>query len=229
MPFANLSGDPEQDYFADGMVEEIVGALSRYRSIFVIGSGSTLTFKGKSVTPQDVGRLLGVRYVLEGSVRKSGGRVRIAVNLIDASDGAQFWADRFEDKLDDVFELQDRVALGVAGKIEPTVQQAEIRRVSRLPTENMSSYDLYLRALPLYQTFTPAETLKARDLLERAIALDPDFGPALAAAAACQNVLVNFGWSDDPERDRRRGANRPNGRSASEAMTPSCFRLPPPR
>ena len=206
MPFANLSGDPEQDYFADGMVEEIVGALSRYRSIFVIGSGSTLTFKGKSLTPHDVGRLLGVRYVLEGSVRKAGGRVRIAVNLIDASDGVQFWADRFEDTLEDVFALQDRVALGVAGKIEPTVQQAEIRRASSLPTETMGAYDLYLRALPLYQTFSRAETLKARDLLDRAIALNPDFGPALAASAACRNVLVIFGWSDDPERDRRRGA-----------------------
>ena len=155
--------------------------------------------------------------------------MRIAVNLIDASDGAQVWADRFDDKLDDVFELQDRVALGVAGKIEPTVQQAEIRRVSGSPTENMGSYDLYLRALPLYQTFMPAETLKARDLLERAIALDPDFGPALAAAAACHNVIVNFGWSDDPERDRGEAPNWPSGRSASEAMTPSCFRLPPPR
>ncbi len=122
MPFANLSGDPEQDYFADGMVVEIVEALSRIRSIFVIASGSSLSFKGKGVAAQDAARQLGVRYVLEGSVRKAGGRVRIGVQLIDAADGAQIWTHRFEDTLEDVFALQDRVALAVAGKIEPTVR-----------------------------------------------------------------------------------------------------------
>jgi adenylate cyclase len=124
MPFANLSGDPEQEYFADGMVEEIVGALSRYRSIFVIGSGSTFSFKGTGATPREVGRQLGVRYVLEGSVRKAGARVRIAVKLTDAADGVQIWADRFEDTLDDLFALQDKVALAVAGVLEPTVREA---------------------------------------------------------------------------------------------------------
>ncbi|MFI4973274.1 MAG: TIR domain-containing protein [Caulobacterales bacterium] len=205
MPFANLSGDTEQDYFADGMVEEIVTALSRDKSIFVIGSGSTLSFKGKAVSPHEVGRRLGVRYVLEGSVRKAGGRVRIAVRLTDAMDGAQIWGDRFEDTLDDIFALQDKVALNVAGIIEPTVQQAEVRRVSRRPTESMGSYDLYLRALPLYQTFLAAEVFRALELLNRAIALDPDFGSALASAAECHAFIVINGWSDDPESHRRRG------------------------
>src|SRR5580658_406402 len=146
LPFANLSGDPEQEYFADGMVEEITTVLSRIRSLFVIASGSAMTLKGKDVRLSEVGRQLGVRYVLEGSVRRSADRVRIAVRLVDASDGAQIWADRFEDTLEDVFALQDKVALGVAGAIEPTVRAAEIRRASKGPTENMGSYDLYLRA-----------------------------------------------------------------------------------
>ena len=144
MPFANLSGDPEQEYFADGMVTEITTALSRIRSIFVIASASTLSFKGKAVSPQEVGRQLGVRYVLEGNVRKAGARVRISVQLIDAGDGAQVWADRFEDTLDDIFALQDAVALNVTAVIEPTVQTAEVRRAGKRPTDNMGSYDLYL-------------------------------------------------------------------------------------
>ncbi|HXQ13911.1 MAG TPA: hypothetical protein VN814_04730 [Caulobacteraceae bacterium] len=147
MPFANLSGDPEQDYFADGVVVEIVEALSRIRSIFVIGSGSTLSFKGKVASPQDAARQLGVRYVLEGSVRRAGDRVRIGVQLIDAKDGVQIWTHRFEDTLDDVFALQNKVALSVAGKIEPTVEQAEIRRRSERPTDSVDSHDLYLRGV----------------------------------------------------------------------------------
>ncbi|HXQ10415.1 MAG TPA: hypothetical protein VN805_05380 [Caulobacteraceae bacterium] len=204
MPFANLSGDPEQDYFADGMVVEIAAALSRFKSIFVIASGSTLSFKGKAVSPQEVGRQLGVRYVLEGSVRKAGNRVRIAVQLMDAADGSQTWSNRFEDTLEDVFEVQDKVALSVASVIEPTVQAAEVRRASRRPTENMGSYDLYLRARALRQdNFSRAETLEALDLLNRAIAIDPDFGPALILAAQCHHNLFTNGWSDDSEAGRR--------------------------
>jgi adenylate cyclase len=205
LPFANLSGDPEQDYFADGMVEEIVAALTRVRSIFVIASGSGLSFRGKGVTAQDAARELGVRYVLEGSVRKAGGRVRVAVKLMDASDGTQTWADRFEDTLEDVFALQDRVALAVAGKIEPTVREAEVRRASARPTDNLSSYDLYLRAIPLQRTLVRADTLEALDPASRAITLDPDFGPALALAATCHRIIVVNGWSDDLEGHRRLG------------------------
>jgi adenylate cyclase len=204
MPFANLSGDPEQEYFADGMTVEITSALSRIKSIFVIASGSALTLKGGAASPQSVGRQLGVRFLLEGSVRKAGGRVRIAVQLIDAIDAVQVWDSRFEDSLGDVFELQDRVALEVAGKIEPTVRQAEIRRASKGPTENIGCYDLYLRALPALSNAARDELLQARDLLDRAIALDPDYGVALSSAALCRFLIVNFGWSLDEAGDRRR-------------------------
>jgi adenylate cyclase len=202
MPFANLSGDPEQEYFADGMVEEIVGALSRFKSIFVISSGSTLSFKGKAVSPIEAGRRLGVRYVLEGSVRAAAGRVRIAVKLTDTRDGAQIWADRFEDTLADVFALQDKVALSTAAKIEPTVQLAEFRRAAARPTENMNSYDLYLRAQPRFYTYGRIGIAEALELAERAMALDPEFGLAIARAAHCHFVIGRNGWSDDPENHR---------------------------
>ncbi len=204
MPFANLSGDPEQEYFADGMVEEIVNALSRFRSIFVIASGSTFAFKGKTVAAQEVARLLGVRYVLDGSVRKAGSRVRISVKLIDASDGSQIWGDRFEDTLEDVFALQDKVALAVAGVIEPKVETAEIRRASARPTDNVGSYDLYLRGLEHQRSFERTTVLEALDLFDRALALDPNFGAALALAAQCHMRIVRFAWSDDPDASRRR-------------------------
>ena len=200
LPFANLSGDPEQDYFADGMVEEITRALSRFKSIFVIGAGSGLSFKGKGVTPQEAARLLGVRYALEGSVRKAGNRVRIAVKLIDATDGVQIWADRFEDTLEDVFALQDKVALSVAGVIGTAVQQADSRRASARPTENLNSYDLYLRALSLNRVYGRASSQGALDLLDRAIALDPHYGAALSLAATFRSAIAVNGWSDDPER-----------------------------
>jgi TolB-like protein/Flp pilus assembly protein TadD len=198
MPFTNLSGDPEQDYFADGMVEEIARALSRVKSLFVIGGGSSLSFKAKTTTPREVARILGVRYVLEGSVRKSGGRVRIAVKLIDGTDGAQIWADRFEDTLEDVFALQDRVALGVAGVIEPAVRAANMRRVASRPTGDLGSYDLYLRAFSVYRTLARADLVGAVALLDRAIALDPENALALALGAFCRVFLVTSSWSDDP-------------------------------
>lgn len=205
MPFANLSGDPQQAYFAEGMVEEIVNALSRFRSIFVIGGGSRLPFKSRAVSPRETARDLGVRYILEGSVRRAANRVRITVKLIDAADGAQIWAERFEDTLEDVFAMQDKVALSVAGKIEPTVQAVEIRRASARPTESLGSYELYLRAWALERTFVRANVLEALDLLDRAIALDPDFAAALALAAICHRAIVNFRWSADPETNRRQG------------------------
>ena len=199
LPFANLSGDPEQDYFADGMVEEITRALSRMRSIFVIGAGSSLTFKGKGASPQEAARQLGVRYILEGSVRRAGGRVRIAVKLIDATDGAQIWADRFEDTLEDVFALQDRVALSVVGVIEPTVRDAEVRHALARPIQDVGSYDLSLRALPHYQAFTKSGMLAALDLFDRAIAIDPDYGWAIGMALACHAHMIVNDWAEDRE------------------------------
>jgi TolB-like protein len=204
MPFANLSGDPEQEYFVDGMVDEVTNALSRFNSLFVIASSSTLTFKGKAIGAQEAAKQLGVRYVLEGNVQKAGNRVRISVKLIDAADGSQTWSNRFDDALDDVFKLQDKVALSVASVIEPTVQAAEARRAARRPTDSMGSYDLYLRAHALLQdNQSKANLLEALDLVNRAIAIDPDFGPALVLAASCHHGIFLYEWSDDPGANRR--------------------------
>ena len=204
MPFTNLSGDVEQEYFADGMVVEIIEALSHIRSIFVIARGSSLSLKGKGLSPQDAARQLGVRYVLERSVRKAAGRVRIGIQLIDGADGAPILTHRFEDTLDDVFALQDKVALCVAGKIEPTIQQAEVRWSTLRPTEHPGSYDLYLRALPNSRTGEKSGYVAAIELLHQAIALDPNYGLALAHAAVCHFLLIPFGWSDDPQADAQR-------------------------
>jgi TolB-like protein/class 3 adenylate cyclase len=205
LPFQNMSGDPEQEYFADGMVEEIITALSRIRWLFVIARNSTFTYKGQAVDVKRVGRELGVRYVLEGSVRKAGGRVRITGQLIDTVTGAHLWADRFDGSLEDVFDLQDQVAVSVAGVIEPTLQAAEGRRSAGRPTHDLTAYDLYLQALATYYPITRERILKARELLRLAIAVDPHSGSALALAALCQMRLVREGWAEDPENDRRKG------------------------
>jgi adenylate cyclase len=185
LPFANMSGDPEQEYFADGMVEEIITALSRIRWLFVIARNSSFTYKGQAVDMKRVGRELGVRYVLEGSVRKAGGRVRITAQLIDAQSGTHLWADRFDGSLEDVFELQDKVAVSVAGVIEPTLRQAEIERARRKRPDSLDAYDLYLRALPFAYTSMPEDAERALTLLEHAIALEPDYAAAHAFIAWC--------------------------------------------
>jgi adenylate cyclase len=204
MPFSNLSGDPEQAYFADGMMEEIVSALARFKTISVAASGATAAFRGAQASPQDVGRRLGVRYVLEGNVRRASARVRIAVKLVDAADGAQIWGDRFEDALDDVFALQDKVALAVAGIVLPAIRGSEARRLSRRPTDNMSSYDLYLRAWSSYRSVSEAGVLQALELLDRALELDPAFDQALGLAAASCGLIRISGWTDDAEAVSRR-------------------------
>jgi tetratricopeptide (TPR) repeat protein len=190
------------------MVEEIITALSRIRWLFVIARNSTLTYKGQPIDVKQVGRELGVRYVLEGSVRKAGGRVRITAQLIDATNGAHLWADRFDGLLEDVFELQDKVAASVAGVIEPTMQAAEIRRSTERPTNDLTAYDLYLRASPIYSSMTNEGIREALELMEQAIARDPRYGPALALAALCHTRLQMEGWSSNPEVDRRKGVDR---------------------
>jgi adenylate cyclase len=207
LPFANLSGDPEQEYFADGMVEEIITALSRIRWLFVIARNSSFTYKGQAVDVKQVGRELGVRYVLEGSVRKAGGRVRITGQLIDAVTGAHLWADRFDGSLDDIFELQDKVASSVAGIIEPTLQAAEMRRSAARPTTDLGAYDLYLRALAALFPITKGRTLDALGLLEQAIAIDRHYGPALSWAAFCHGRLVTERWTEEPETFRRKAVD----------------------
>ena len=203
LPFDNLSGDPEQEYFADGMVEEIITALSRICWLFVIARNSTFTYKGQSVDVKQVARELGVRYVLEGSVRKAGGRVRITAQLIYAPTGTHLWADRFDGSLEDVFELQDKVATSVAGVIEPTLQAAETARAAHRPTNDLTAYDLYLRAYALDLTSAP----EALRLLDQAIERDPHYGPALALAANFHAQRCIAGWSQDPKADCRKGAD----------------------
>jgi adenylate cyclase len=202
MPFENMSGDPEQEYFADGMVEEIITALSRIRWLFVIARNSSFTYKGQAVDVKRVARELGVRYVVEGAVRKAGQRVRITAQLIDATNGAHLWADRFDGFLDDVFELQDKVAVSIAGVIEPTLQAAEARRSSERPTNDLTAYDLYLRAFAHWGSFEKNRNVRALDLLGRAIERDPHYGPALALAAHSHLRFEVMGWSEDPETAR---------------------------
>ena len=206
LPFANLSGDPEQGYFVDGMVEEIITALSRIRWLFVIARNSSFTYKGQAVDVKRVGRELGVRYVLEGSVRKAGQRVRITGQLIDALTGTHLWADHFDGSLEDVFDLQDKVASSVAGVIEPTLQAAEIARSAGRPTDNLAAYDLYLRAYAMLWS-SARQIPGALHLLEQAIERDPRYGPALVWAAVCYARLCLDGWSADPETDSRKGAD----------------------
>ena len=205
LPFTNMSGDPEQEYFADGMVEEIITALSRIRWLFVIARNSSFTYKGDAVDVKRIGRELGVRYVLEGSVRKAAGRVRITAQLIEAATGTHLWADRFDGSLEGVFELQDKVASSVAGVIEPALRAAEIRWSVNRPTNDLNAYDLYLRALGPAESGEKDQIIGALDLLGRALERDPSYGPALASAAACHNALHVAGWTDDPEANRRQG------------------------
>jgi adenylate cyclase len=186
LPFQNLSGDPEQEYFADGMVEEITTALSRIRWLFVIARNSSFTYKGKAVDVKQVARELGVRYVLEGSVRKGGNRVRITGQLIDTSTGAHIWADRFDGALDNIFDLQDLVASNVAGAIEPKLRQSEIERATRKPTESLDAWDLYLRALALRYKYTEESIREAIVMLRQALAIDPSFAPAAAMIGSCR-------------------------------------------
>jgi adenylate cyclase len=204
LPFANLSGDPEQEYFADGMVEEIITALSRIRWLFVIARNSSFTYKGQSIDVKQVGRELGVRYVLEGSVRKAGGRVRITAQLIEAATGMHLWADRFDGSLEDVFDLQDKVAVSVAGVIEPALQRAEMRRSAERPTTDLTAYELYLRALAAFSSRTKERVFEALGLLEQAIMIDPHYGPALSWAAVCHMAVVRDGWAEAPETSRRK-------------------------
>jgi adenylate cyclase len=194
LPFQNMSGDPEQDYFADGVVEDITAALSRTGWLFVIARNSSFAYKGTSPDIRKVGRELGVRYVLEGSIRRAGGRVRIAAQLIDATTGGHVWTERFEDPDTDLFALQDRITEQVVGALEPGLQKAEIARATGKPTENLDAYDLYLRALQQFHLLTESSIHAARLLLRQAITMDGRFGRAKGLAAACVMHAVAVGW-----------------------------------
>ena len=205
LPFRNLSGSVEQDYFADGIVEEVITALSRIRWLFVIARNSSFTYRGATVDEKQVGRELGVRYVVEGSVRRSENRVRITGQLVDTLSGTHIWADRFEGTLDDIFELQDQIATSIVGAIASQLERAEIERAKRKPTGNLSAYDHYLRAMPHLHRGTRIAIDEALPLFYRAIALDPEFASAHAMAAWCQFWRKINGWLTDRPREIAEG------------------------
>ena len=200
LPFTNMSGDPEQDYFADGMVEDIITGLSRIKWLFVIARNSTFAYKGRTIDVKQVGRDLGVRYVLEGSVRKAADRVRITGQLIDTATGAHVWAERYDRKSDDIFALQDEMTLSVVGAIEPTLRLAEVERAKRKRPDSLDAYDLVLRAIPDVYSRMPEGSKRGLVLLERALALDPNYALAHACAAECHHTLFLRGGGHQEDR-----------------------------
>lgn len=201
LPFANLSEDIEQDYFADGITEELTTELARLRWFFVIARNSAFTYKGRAVDARQIGRELGVRYILQGSVRKGGNRVRISGQLVEAETGHHLWADRFDSTLDTILELQDRVTEAVVGVLEPSLRSAEIERARRKPPASLDAYDLYLRALPEYHSMTEDGSARAQSLLRRALALNPGYALAKSLFAACQVRREAEGWAKPGERE----------------------------
>ncbi len=221
LPFQNLSGDPEQEYFADGMVEDIITALSRFKSLFVIARNSSFTYKGKAVDVKRIGRELGVRYVLEGSVRKAAGRVRITGQLIDSETGTHLWADRFDGALQDIFELQDRITASVVGAVAPRLDQAEMERARRKQVGNLDAYDCFLRGMASFYDRTVEARQAALRLFYRAIELDPNFATPYAMAARCyvarkqENQVVD---SDREAGETRRLAMRAQDVGRDDAL-----------
>ncbi|MBV8429021.1 MAG: adenylate/guanylate cyclase domain-containing protein [Hyphomicrobiales bacterium] len=195
LPFPNMSGDPAQEYFADGVAEEIIMALSRVRSLFVIARNTSFTYKGKAVDAKQIGHDLGVRYLLAGSVRKAGERVRITAQLIDAASGSHIWSDRYDGGVEDIFDLQDRITENIVGAIQPSLLLAEIERTRRKRPESLDAYECMLRAYPFIWAFDPVANTTALDHLQRAIEIEPEYSPALALAAWCQARKVIYNWT----------------------------------
>src|SRR5215475_5716448 len=231
LPFINMSGDPEPDYFADGMVDDIITALSHFKALFVIARNSSFTYKGRAVDVKQVGRELGVRYVLEGSIRKAANRVRITGQLVDTATRAHLWADRFDGGLGDIFDLQDQVTEGVVGAIAPAVEKAEIERAKRKPTESLGAYTLYLRGLAkLYQFASRQTNEEALRLFNSAIEIDLDFASAYGRAAFCYTFAKTSGWisvTANEIAEVKRLAQRAVelGKDDAIALTPSGYAL----
>ncbi|MBD2750422.1 hypothetical protein IC232_27570 [Microvirga sp. BT688] len=203
LPFVNISKDPEQEYFADGIVEDIIAALSRFKSFFVIARNSTFAYKGRNVAVQQIGRELGVRYVLEGSVRRSGPRIRITAQLVDASTGGHLWAEHYDGVVEDVFDLQDQITASVVGSIQPSIRSAEIERARRKRPENLDAYDLVMRALPYVWALEYEANKEAARLLDKALLLDPGYPLAMAMAAWCRGQRIVYNWSKNLQEDKR--------------------------
>jgi adenylate cyclase len=220
LPFQSIPDDPDTEWFADGIVEEITTALSRFRSLFVIARNSAFTFKGQSVDVRDVGQRLGVRYVLEGSVRRAAGQLRVTGQLIEAETGAHVWADRYDSVMSDVFELQDRITAAVAGALEPRVHRAEIDRAVRKPTADLTAYDLYLRAMPGFYARTKDGYESAKRLLEEAVARDPNFAQARSMLSRLWELGSFAGWEPDVAAARARAVRLAREALASDSSDP---------
>lgn len=225
MPFENLTGDPGQEYFVDGVVEEIVTALSRVRWFLVIARNSSFSYKGRAVSARDVGRELGVRYLLTGSMRKAGTRLRITTSLVDTETQAQVWTDRFDGVIADIFDLQDAITASVAGAIEPRLQGVEADRAERQRPSNPTAYDCYLRALAHFYSETLDGTDATLRLLRGAIETDPTFAPPYALAAECLVFRIDCAWSEDRARDKREAANLANAALQRDRGDPTVLVL----
>ena len=203
LPFHNLSGDAAQDYFADGIVDDLITALSRFKTFAVISRNSSFVYKGRAVDIREIGRELGVRYVLEGSIRRSGNRLRVTAQLVDAATAAHLWAQNYDGALEDVFDMQDRITESVVSIVEPMVKRAEIERTRLKPPTSLDAYDLYLEAMALVLTTEPGATRDAIELIERSLVLDPSFPPAIAIATIRPHVALR---SANAGRDRGNAA-----------------------
>ena len=221
LPFDNMSGDPEQEYFADGIVEDIITALSRMPSLFVIARNSSFIYKGRAVDVKEVGRELGVRYVLEGSIRKAGGRLRITGQLIDAKSGAHLWADRYDGSIEDIFDLQDQVTSSVVGAIAPKLERAEIERTKHKPTSSLDAYDYYLRGMAAFHQWSVEDNVEALNHFHRAIEIDPEYAIAHAMAARCFNqkaVVQQLMLADEDITEAARLARRAADLGRNDAL-----------
>lgn len=205
LPFSNMSGDPDQDFLVDGIVEEIIAALSRVRSFFVVARNSTFTYKGRAVDVRQVSRELGVRYVLEGSFRRSGRRIRVTAQLIDGTDGSHIWADHYNGEIEDIFDVQDQVTEAIVGAIQPSIRLNEIERARRKRPDSLDAYDCVMRAMPIAWSNDPDAAAQGLALLERAMALDPSYALAKSLASWCYAQRVAYLRSSDPAADRARG------------------------
>jgi TolB-like protein/class 3 adenylate cyclase len=228
LPFTNIGGDPEQEYFADGMVEEIITALSRFSTIFVIARNSSFTYKGRNLGAKQIGQELGVRYLVEGSVRKAETQLRLTGQLVDASSGVHLWAQRFDGSMANVFDLQDQMTANIVGAIMPTLSQAEFERTRRKPTGNLDAYDCYMRGLSYYYTDTRDGVVNARQHFWKAMDLDPHYALAHALAAMCIEAHVRNGWIGDFQKEIDEAKNLAHravelGRDDASALAPAGF------